>query len=348
MEEDLQNINPHLSKHPFKRTLALESYQKGILSGDRSILAQAITLIESNNPSNRSLANQIIEFSLQQKRQTIRIAITGSPGVGKSTFIESLGMYLIKAGLKVAVLAIDPSSLISEGSILGDKTRMPLLSNEKNAFIRPTAAGKTLGGVAQNTRQSIILCEAAGYDVILIETVGVGQSETLVHQMVDFFLLLILPGAGDELQGIKRGIVEMADLVVVNKTDGQRISMAKQTQKDYKTALHLFPVKESKWSPPIMLASAIDNIGMEEIWAKIQHYSEFTLGNGFLHKRRKEQAKFWLHELILNNLKEQFYNHPQVSNEISNVESKVIEGELSPVKGAAYLLDSFKLNTKKD
>ena len=340
--EEQPNINPGLSNHPSQKLLDLDTYIIGILNKDRSILAQAITLVESTIPERQAQGQQILDRCLEEKNDTIRIAITGSPGVGKSTFIETLGLSLIQKGLRVAVLAIDPSSSITAGSILGDKTRMPKLSTHPDAFIRPTAAGKTLGGVASNTRQSIALCEAAKYDIVLIETVGVGQSETLVHSMVDFFLLLILPGAGDELQGIKRGIVEMADLIVVSKADGDREQLAQETRRDYMNALRLFPQKESNWQPEVLTNSVLKEKGVEEIWDKIQHYRTFTTNNGFFTKNRQHQAQFWMHEVINNALKEQFYEHLEIKKQITLIENQVKSGKITPNKGAQYLLQLFK------
>jgi len=258
--------------------------------------------------------------------------------VGKSTFIEAFGTHLTELGRKVAVLAIDPSSQMSRGSILGDKTRMENLSANENAFIRPSPAADSLGGVARKTRETIILCEAAGFDTILIETVGVGQSEIAVHSMVDFFLLLLLPGAGDELQGIKRGIVEMADLLVVNKADGDRLPLAKQAKKEYRNAIHLFPAQESGWIPKVEICSALEEIGITEIWKSVLSYQQITKENSFFENNRKEQAKFWLHSSIQDKLKQLFHENEAVKKQLANVEKAVLNGEISSFKGADELL----------
>ncbi|MCR9183413.1 MAG: methylmalonyl Co-A mutase-associated GTPase MeaB, partial [Flavobacteriaceae bacterium] len=279
-----------------------------ISKGNQVALSRAITFVESTSSKHATIAQKIIEGCLPFANQSIRIGITGVPGVGKSTFIESFGKLLITKGKKVAVLTIDPSSTVSGGSILGDKTRMEELVKEENAFIRPSASGNSLGGVARKTRESIILCEAAGFDIILIETVGVGQSETAVHSMTDFFLLLKLSGAGDELQGIKRGIMEMADVIVINKADGENIKAAQQAKVEFNRALHLFPPKESEWAPKTATCSALKNEGIEEIWTIVEDYINLTKENGFFEHERIEQNKFWLHQTIEEKLKLDFYS----------------------------------------
>jgi LAO/AO transport system kinase len=327
-----------------KALFSPETYLKGIREGDRVLLGQAITLVESQNPEHAALARKIVEACLPLSGRSIRIGVTGSPGVGKSSFIEALGAWLIGQGRKVAVLAIDPSSEQSKGSILGDKTRMNQLSAEPLAFIRPSPTGGSLGGVARKTRETILLCEAAGYEVILIETVGVGQSETAVHSMSDFFLLLLLPGAGDELQGIKRGIVEMADLIAVNKADGERVDLAREAQNAYRNALHLFPPKESGWEPPVVRCSALQNQGIEEIWNQIAQYQSFTRHSGYFQKRRQEQAKYWLMEHIRENLEHLFFENPAVKEQWPLVEHHVITGQWSSLKAGEYLLQLFQKN----
>ncbi len=328
-----------------KPLLPPEAYLKGILAGDRVLLGQAITLVESQNPAHAPLARQIVEACLPHSGRSIRIGVTGSPGVGKSTFIEALGSYLIDQGHKVAVLAIDPSSKQSKGSILGDKTRMNLLSARPEAFIRPSPAGDSLGGVAHKTRETILLCEAAGYDVVMVETVGVGQSETAVHSMADFFLLLLLPGAGDELQGIKRGIVEMADLLAVNKADGDRLQLAKEAQRSYRNALHLFPPKESNWTPPVALCSSINQEGIETIWQQVLEFQKTTTDNGYFLRHRQEQAKYWLLEFIQEKMQRLFFENPAVKEQWAITEHKVINGEWSSLKGGEHLLSLFLANT---
>src|SRR5690606_7561207 len=286
-----------------KTSTKVEDLISKILNQSQPALSQAITIIESTAKKHQQQAKELIEKCLPHANKSIRIGITGVPGVGKSTFIESLGKLLISKGKKVAVLTVDPSSSISKGSILGDKTRMEELVKEENAFIRPSASGDTLGGVAKKTRETIILCEAAGFDVILIETVGVGQSETAVHSMTDFFLLLKLAGAGDELQGIKRGIMEMADSIIINKADGENLKAAKQAKVEFQRALHLFPAKESGWTPKTATCSALKNEGIEAIWEIVSDYITLTKNNEFFDHKRNEQNKFWLHQTIEEQLK---------------------------------------------
>ncbi len=288
------------------------TYINGVNNGDRIILSQAITIIESKNPDDGYLGRQILQ-GINKVSKSIRIGITGVPGVGKSTFIDVFGSYLTRQGHKVAVLSIDPSSQRSKGSILGDKTRMSILSNDPNAFIRPSPSGSTLGGVANKTRETILLCEAAGFDVVIVETVGVGQSETAVKNMVDFFLLLALAGGGDELQGIKRGIMEMADAIAINKADGDVIKAAKKAKADFKNALHLFPLNENNWIPEVMLCSAHEKTGITEIWELIRKFQNQMINNGFLHKNRVTQNIDWFHELLNVRLLEQLLNRPEIN-----------------------------------
>jgi LAO/AO transport system kinase len=310
----------------------------GIISRNITALSRAITLVESTNPKHSKKAHDIITGCLPQANKSVRIGITGVPGVGKSTFIEAIGSYLTSIGKKVAVLAVDPSSTLSKGSILGDKTRMEDLVKDKNAFIRPSASGDSLGGVARKTRESIILCEAAGFDTIIIETVGVGQSETAVHSMVDFFLLLKLAGAGDELQGIKRGIIEMADAIVINKADGDNIKAAKLAKVEFNRALHLYPQKESQWSPKVSLCSALNQEGISEVWEMITTYEANTKDNSYFETNRKNQNKFWLLQTIEERLKSNFYNSDKIKVELQ-IQIELIEaGKTTPFAAAEYLL----------
>ncbi len=311
---------------------------KGVLIKDKTSLSRAITLVESTTINHQKQARKIIETCLPYANKSIRIGITGVPGVGKSTFIEQFGKLIIQKKLSVAVLAVDPSSSISGGSIMGDKTRMEDLVKETNAFIRPSASGNSLGGVARNTREAIVLCEAAGYDIILIETVGVGQSETVVHSMTDFFLLLKLAGAGDELQGIKRGIIEMADSIVINKADGDNITAAKLAKNEFNRALHLYPDKGNSWTPKTLTCSALHNIGVSDIWILIQKYISITKESGYFQQKRNEQNKYWMLQTIENTLKSEFYNHPKIKEELKK-QLVLIEGnKVTPFGAADYLL----------
>lgn len=316
-----------------------ESIAEKILNGDRVALSRGITLIESRNQEHREMARTVIEKCIGKEQRSIRLGITGVPGVGKSTFIEQLGKLLISKGHKVAVLAVDPSSGISGGSILGDKTRMQYLVQEDNAFIRPSPAGDSLGGVARKTRESIILCEAAGYDVIIIETVGVGQSETAVHSMVDFFLLLKLAGAGDELQGIKRGIMEMADAIVINKADGNNLKKAQSARIEFKRALHLFPPKENGWTPEVLTASALNNQGLPEVWELMEQYIAHNSRNGWISRNRIQQNKQWVLQTIDEQLKLRFYQNPEIKEALEKQLQLVEENKTSPITAAHYLLD---------
>ncbi|MCF8378009.1 MAG: methylmalonyl Co-A mutase-associated GTPase MeaB [Bacteroidales bacterium] len=325
-----------------KKILSVDEYFEGIRSGNRNILSQAITLIESSLDSHVELSRSIVSKCLPYSGNSIRIGITGVPGVGKSTFIESFGTYLSSIDRKIAVLAIDPSSNRSGGSILGDKTRMESLSGNKNTYIRPSPSGGSLGGVARKTRESIILCEAAGFDTILIETVGVGQSETAVHSMVDFFLLLMLAGAGDELQGIKRGIMEMADIIAINKADGDNLPKAKIAQTEFRNALHLFPATDSGWIPEVLLCSSIKNTGIKEIWRKIEAYIGHSSQNGFLEERRRNQSVFWLHESIKDNLNAHFYNHKIIKDLLEDLETRVKNFDINSFDAANLLLKEYR------
>jgi len=331
-----QNAIEFIKEHR-KEQPSVEDLVKEILNGDITALSRAITLVESSNPKHLEKANAIIKNCLHHANKSVRIGITGVPGVGKSTFIESFGIFLTSIGRKVAVLAIDPSSTITKGSILGDKTRMEALVKNQNAYVRPSPSGTTLGGVARKTRESIILCEAAGFDTIIIETVGVGQSETAVHGMVDFFLLLKLTGAGDELQGIKRGIMEMADGIAINKADGANIKAAKLAAVEFKRALHLYPEKRSGWSPKVNLCSALKNEGIKELWYDIDAYLKLTKSNNYFENNRKSQNKYWLLQTIENKLNTDFFNSPQIKNELE-VQLQLIEkGETTPFVAAEHL-----------
>ncbi|QLG47290.1 methylmalonyl Co-A mutase-associated GTPase MeaB [Costertonia aggregata] len=314
---------------------------QGILNGDTAALGRGITLVESTNSSHLENANTIIESCLPKSKNSIRIGITGVPGVGKSTFIEAFGKLLTDKGKKVAVLAVDPSSTISKGSILGDKTRMQELIRNPKAFIRPSPSGKSLGGVARKTRESIILCEAAGYDVILIETVGVGQSETAVHSMVDFFLLLKLAGAGDELQGIKRGVIEMADIIVINKADGENIKQAKIAKTEFERALHLYPPKENGWIPKVLTCSALNATGTDEIWEIIDTYIAENKKNDYFTIKRNQQNMYWLEQTLDDRLKNQFYQSKKVRSLLDTMTQNVLEHKVSPFRAAEELLKSY-------
>ena len=313
----------------------------GILSGNIAALSRAITLVESTNEAHLAKANEVINACLPHANKSVRIGITGVPGVGKSTFIEAFGKYLTGLGKKVAVLAVDPSSTISHGSILGDKTRMEELVKDPNAYIRPSASGETLGGVARKTRETITLCEAAGFDTILIETVGVGQSETAVHSMVDFFLLLKISGAGDELQGIKRGIMEMADAIVINKADGDNIKKAKLAKVEFNRALHLFPAKKSGWTPTTATCSAITREGIPEVWDTIVKFLKLTKANNYFFEKRKEQNQYWMLETINEQLKTNFYNHPEIQKLLETTKKAVQNDEISPFAAAQLLLEKY-------
>ena len=309
-----------------------------ILKGDITALSRAITLVESKNPSHLKKANAIIKGCLPHANNSIRIGITGVPGVGKSTFIEVFGIHLTKLGKKVAVLAVDPSSSLTKGSILGDKTRMEDLVRNDRAYIRPSASGDTLGGVARKTRETIILCEAAGFDTIIIETVGVGQSETAVHSMVDFFLLLKLAGAGDELQGIKRGIIEMADAIAINKADGDNLKRAKLAKVEFHRALHLYPEKVSSWQPKVSICSALQNEGIAEIWELIESYKKLTKGNLHFEHKRNEQNKFWLRQTIEDRLKSDFFANKKIKEALDHQLQLIERNETTPFAAADFLL----------
>jgi LAO/AO transport system kinase len=338
---DLSEESIRRFKQRGRKSHSLLEFQEGILSGNRTLLSQAITLTESALPDHAELAQQIIEKCLPYAGKSLRIGITGVPGVGKSTFIEALGMDLIAANRKLAVLAIDPSSERSRGSILGDKTRMEELSAQEQAFIRPSPSAGSLGGVARKTRETIILCEAAGFDTLFIETVGVGQSETAVHSMVDFFLLLMLAGAGDELQGIKRGIMEMADAVAITKADGDNAVRADRAKTEFVNALHLFPPAESGWTPRVMTCSARTKDGIATIWDTVQEYAAFTKQNGYFDRKRMEQSRYWMYETINQQLKDSFYGDQRIRKMLDKEELRVLNGETTPFTPARALLDKY-------
>ena len=318
----------------------VEELTSGILNSDKTALARAITLVESTKKESLEKANTIIEKCLSIKTDSIRIGITGVPGVGKSTFIESFGKQLTGLGKKVAVLAVDPTSTQTGGSILGDKTRMQELVKDPDAFIRPSPSGISLGGVTRKTRETIILCEAAGYDIILVETVGVGQSETAVHSMVDFFLLLKLPGAGDELQGIKRGIIEMADAIVINKADGDNLKKSRTASLEFSRALHLYPPKENGWTPKVLSCSALENTGINEVWHMIFDYISENKKSNFFASKRQQQNKNWLLQTLDDQIKQRFYQDKNVAIALEKLIVDVIKNKISPFRAAEKLLQT--------
>lgn len=315
---------------------------EGIRTGDISMLGQAITLVESSLESHQAAAQDLIAACLPYSGKAFRLGITGVPGAGKSTFIEALGKHIIHRGGKLAVLAIDPSSERSGGSILGDKTRMEELAGSHNAFIRPSPSGGNLGGVARKTRETIILCEAAGFETILVETVGVGQSETAVHSMVDFFLLLMLAGAGDELQGIKRGIMEMADAIVINKADGNNIQKARRAQAEFSNALHLFPPAPSGWIPKVLTCSSLHNTGIGEFWDLALEYAEFARAGGYLKEKRLNQARYWMYESIRDGIYQQVFQDPNMKQELDKYEQAISQGRITSFMAASAILNKYK------
>ncbi len=325
-----------------KKQKPAQYYVDGILAGDRTILSQAITLVESVNPKHQSKAREIIQACLPYSGNSIRIGITGVPGVGKSTFIETFGLYLCQdLKKKVAVLAVDPSSEKTGGSILGDKTRMEELSVEKNAFIRPSPSASSLGGVSRKTRETILLCEACGFDTILIETVGVGQSETAVHSMVDFFLLLMLAGAGDELQGIKRGIMEMADAIALTKADGENALACKKAKNNYQYALHMLPAKESDWIPPVLLTSSLEKHGISEIATTIDSFKNKTHISGYFDHHRKTQNQYWFHESMKNQIGDLLYSFPRIKKAIKQLDEDIIHSKINPFDASDQIFYQF-------
>ena len=337
-------VNPYIDNFYKKnrvKVLSEEQYVDGIIAGNITILSQAITLIESSRSDHREIAQRVVTKCQTHAVKSMRIGITGVPGAGKSTFIEAFGAMLTDKGHKLAVLAIDPSSEKSKGSILGDKTRMETLAINPNVFIRPSPSGGSLGGVARKTRETIALCEAAGFDVIFIETVGVGQSETAVHSMSDFFLLLMLAGAGDELQGIKRGIIEMSDLIAITKADGNNIDKATLAKALYKNALHLFPPTASGWIPTTVATSAVTKEGLEEVLQKINEYFKMVEANGYYRYKRSEQAKYWMYESIQESLKNHFFEDEKIGNRLQEYEERVSNGEIGSFVAASELLKLY-------
>ena len=330
------------------RQVSIDEYVEGILRGDRVLLSKAITLIESSLPRDFELAQQIIEKCIPYSGHSLRIGITGVPGVGKSTFIEAFGTFLTARGNKIAVLAVDPSSEISRGSILGDKTRMEQLAVDDNAFVRPSPSAGSLGGVARKTREIIILCEAAGFNIVLIETVGVGQSETAVHSMVDFFLLLMLAGAGDELQGIKRGIIEMCDGMVINKADGDNLLKARAAKVQYENALHLFPPPQTGWIPKVELCSSVHKAGIDKIWEMILEHDALLKQNGFFIRKRTQQQKYSMLDTINQALVTSFYQDPKVTSLMPGMETALEKNQLTSFQAAAKLLKEYFRNTGQE
>jgi len=316
----------------------VEQFKKGVLEGSRRTLSRAITLIESSLPEHQEQARELLDCLLPYTGKVVRLGITGVPGVGKSTFIESFGMYLTKLGKRIAVLAVDPSSARSGGSIMADKTRMERLSVEPSAFIRPSPSGGTLGGVARKTRETMLLCEAAGFDVIIVETVGVGQSETTVASMVDFFLVLMLAGAGDELQGIKKGVLELADAIVINKADGDNIKKAQRARKEYENALHLLRPVSSTWSPPVKLCSAVEESGIDELWTMVLSHREKVSASGELDAKRRHQSIDWMWSLLEEGLRERFRRNSDVKRALPKLIEAVENGETTPTAAATSLL----------
>ena len=336
------SVNPYLQKRPRRKPLpAASELVDGILKGDVTMLSRAVTLVESLSPDHHAVAQEVIEKCLPYSGNSRRIGITGVPGAGKSTSIDVFGLHVLKDGGKLAVLAIDPSSERTKGSILGDKTRMEKLSIHPSAFIRPSPSAGSLGGVARKTRETIVLCEAAGYNNIFVETVGVGQSETAVHSMVDFFLLIQLAGTGDELQGIKRGIMEMADGIVINKADGDNVGPAQLAQAQFRSALHLFPPTASGWSPEVLTYSGYYELGIAEVWDMIDRYFEFVKSNGYFEAKRREQARYWMYESIDERLRANFYNNPAVASLLRENEAEVLANRRSSFIAARDVLDYY-------
>ena len=334
-------VNPYLKPRKRKPLPTSGELVEGILKGDITTLSRAVTLVESLSPAHQSIAQEVIEKCLPYSGNSRRIGITGVPGAGKSTSIDVFGLHVLKSGGKLAVLAIDPSSERTKGSILGDKTRMEKLAVHPSAFIRPSPSAGSLGGVARKTRETIVLCEAAGYDNIFVETVGVGQSETAVHSMVDFFLLIQLAGTGDELQGIKRGIMEMADGIVINKADGDNIGPAQLAQAQYRSALHLFPPTASGWRPEVLTYSGYYELGIPEVWDMIDRYFAFVKENGYFETKRQEQARWWMYEAIDEQLRKHFYDNPTIETLLKGAEADVLANRKSSFAAAAAVLDHY-------
>lgn len=334
-------VNPYLKPRKRKPLPSAGELVDGILKGDVTTLSRAVTLVESLHPDHQAVAQEVIEKCLPYSGNSRRIGITGVPGAGKSTSIDVFGLHVLRDGGKLAVLAIDPSSERTKGSILGDKTRMEKLAIHPDAFIRPSPSAGSLGGVARKTRETIVLCEAAGYNNIFVETVGVGQSETAVHSMVDFFLLIQLAGTGDELQGIKRGIMEMADGIVINKADGDNINRAQLAQAQFRSALHLFPPTTSGWMPEVLTYSGYYELGIKEVWEMIDRYFAYVQGNGYFDERRKQQARYWMFETINEQLRNHFYNDPEIDSMVRLNEQRVLDNRLSSFIAARNVLDFY-------
>lgn len=333
----------HRPAHPPRRRhLSVDDYVRGVLDRDRTILARTITLVESNAPAHMETAQEVLKHLLPHAGNAIRIGITGVPGVGKSTFIEAFGHYLCQADHHVAVLAVDPSSSITRGSILGDKTRMEKLTREPNAFIRPTPSGGTLGGVARKSRETMLVCEAAGFDVILLETVGVGQNEITVRSMVDFFLFLALPGAGDELQGIKKGITEIADAIIINKADGDNKIRAQLARSEYNRALHYMAPATEGWSTRATTCSALTGEGIADIWTVIQQYRTQTTESGVFQQRRRTQTRDWVHTMVEEHLRQRFFSHQGVATLLPELERAVMDGDMPVTTAVRRLLAAFE------
>jgi LAO/AO transport system kinase len=338
-------LNPNLNDQTATRRQDHRSaadYVRGILDGDRVTLSQAITLLESTRPDHRETARAVVEECLPHSGDSIRVAVTGVPGVGKSTFIETLGQRLVAEGHRLAVLTVDPSSERSKGSILGDKTRMGALASDENAFIRPSPTGGTLGGVAPKTREAILLCEAADYNTVFVETVGVGQSEISVRSMVDFFLLLALADAGDELQGIKRGIIEVADAIAIAKADGQNRQRAETARAEYEKALQLLADTESGWTPPVLTCSAQTGAGIDAIWDAVEQYRAYTQETGYFKEQRRRQARRWMYQTIEQRLHDDFLSDPAVDAARDEIEEAVLDGRLSSIAAAEQLLAAYR------
>ena len=341
--EQPSTINPYrkFQRKPKRQLLSVGDYVEGILKGNTTLLSQAVTLVESTLPEHQTIAQEVIEKCLPYAGRSMRIGISGVPGAGKSTSIDAFGLHVLERGGKLAVLAIDPSSERSKGSILGDKTRMEKLSVHPDSFIRPSPSAGSLGGVARKTRETIILCEAAGFDKIFVETVGVGQSETAVHSMVDFFLLIQLAGTGDELQGIKRGIMEMADMMVITKADGENIHKAELARVQYQGALRLFPTPESGWKPQVFTCSSLAGTGLEEVWKGVEEYLEFIKANGYFRHNRNRQNKYWMYETINDALRSSFYLNERIEGLIPEYEKRVLGDQISSFVAAKELLDLY-------
>ena len=336
-------INPYLNRMRFRRReLSVADMVEGIVKGNTTVLSQAVTLVESVNPDHRQKAQEVIEKCLPHSGKSVRVGISGVPGAGKSTSIDQFGVHLLdRYGGKLAVLAIDPSSERSKGSILGDKTRMEKLAQHPSSFIRPSPTAGSLGGVARKTRETIVLCEAAGYDKIFVETVGVGQSETACHSMVDFFLLIQLAGTGDELQGIKRGIMEISDGIVINKCDGENVDKCHMAATNFRNALHFFPKPDSGWLPKVLCYSGFYGTGIKEIWDMVYEYIAFVKDNGYFDYRRNEQNKYWMYETINESLRNSFYNNADIAARLRVAEREVLDGRVSSFAAARNLLERY-------